>query len=257
MNTVLHTLLAPARTLLAVLHTAGCSALGIVGMAVFRRSGDWVMWRVGRRLWSIPLMRHVVGTEVHVEVHPDTLALARQKRGLVLLGNHQSLLDINAAFVACPTPIVFLSKASIRKVPLLGKINEMAGTVFVERGNRSSSEQAVKQLVHTLSLGRSVLVFPEGTRSATGDLQPFKKGAFHLALQAQAPMVPMWISGTHALLPPSAWLLRRATTSVTVTLGAPRFCEDGDTATSLRDWGHQAVSDLSRNAVSSPSRMAR
>ena len=175
MNTVLHTLLVPARTLLAVLHTASCSALGIVGMAVFRRSGDWVMWRVGRRLWSIPLMRHVVGTEVHVEVHPDTLALARQKRGIVLVGNHQSLLDINAAFVACPTPIVFLSKASIRKVPLLGKINEMAGTVFVERGNRSSSEKAVKQLVHTLSVGRSVLVFPEGTRSATGDLQPFQE----------------------------------------------------------------------------------
>ena len=107
MNTILHTLLALARTLLAVLHTASCSALGIVGMAVFRQSGDWVMWQVGRRLWSIPLMRHVVGTEVHVEVHPDTLALARQKRGIVLVGNHQSLLDINAAFVACPTPSCF------------------------------------------------------------------------------------------------------------------------------------------------------
>ena len=202
-------------------------------------------------------MRYVVGTEVHVEVHPDTLTLAEQKRGIVLVGNHQSLLDINAAFVASPTPIVFLSKASIRKVPLLGKINEMAGTVFVERGNRSSSEKAVKQLVDTLALGRSVLVFPEGTRSTTGNLQPFKKGAFHLAHQAKAPMVPMWISGTHALLPPSGWLLRPSTTSVTVNIGAPRFCENGDTATSLRDWGHQAVSDLSRQAVSNPSRMAR
>ena len=106
------------------------------------------------------MLRWVVGAKWSVEVHPATAKLAASHQGLVLVGNHTSLLDINAAFAAIPTPIVFLSKASIRKVPLLGRINEKAGTVFVERGNRSSSEKAIAHLTKTLEKGRSVLVFP-------------------------------------------------------------------------------------------------
>lgn len=238
-------LLSPFRTMLAVAYTAFCSAVGIVAMVVFRRDGDWVMWNVGRRLWSIPLMARVVGVQVEVDIHPDTLAMAQSQQGLLLVGNHQSLLDINASFAASPSPIVFLSKASIRKVPLLGKINEMAGTVFVERGNRKSSEAAVNQLVETLGMGRSVLVFPEGTRSIDGSLQPFKKGAFHLAVLAKAPVVPMWIDGTHELLPPSAWFIRPAQRNVKVRFGAPRLALEQDSPETLKSWAHQAVADLS------------
>jgi len=238
-------LLSPLRTMIAVTYTAFCSAVGIVAMVVFRRDGDWVMWNVGRRLWSIPLMKQIVGVQVEVDIHPDTLAMAQSQQGLLLVGNHQSFLDINASFAASPTPIVFLSKASIRKVPLLGKINEMAGTVFVERGNRKSSETAVNQLVETLGMGRSVLVFPEGTRSIDGTLQPFKKGAFHLAMLAKAPLVPMWIDGTHELLPPSAWFIRPARKQVKVRFGAPRLALDDDTPETLKSWAHQAVADLS------------
>ena len=238
-------LLSPLRTMVAVIYTAFCSAVGIVAMVMFRKDGDWVMWNVGRRLWSIPLMRRVVGVQVVVDIHPDTLALAQSQQGLLLVGNHQSFLDINASFAASPSPIVFLSKASIRKVPLLGKINEMAGTVFVERGSRKSSETAVNQLVETLRMGRSVLVFPEGTRSVDGSLQPFKKGAFHLAMQAKAPLVPMWIDGTHELLPPFAWFIRPAQRNVKVRFGAPRFALEQDTPETLKSWAHQAVTDLS------------
>ena len=213
--------LAPLRTLVAVAHTAFCSAFGLCAMALRLADGDWVMWNVGRRMWSKPMLRWVVGAKWSVEVHPATAKLAASHQGLVLVGNHTSLLDINAAFAAIPTPIVFLSKASIRKVPLLGRINEKAGTVFVERGNRASSEKAIAHLTKTLAKGRSVLVFPEGTRSKDGRLMPFKKGAFHLAAAAGAPIVPMHIEGTHAILPANGWTLRPVTSNIRVRIGAP------------------------------------
>ena len=214
-------LLAPLRTLVAIAHTAFCSAFGLLAMGLRLADGDWVMWNVGRRMWSEPMLRWVVGVKWSVEVHPETLHLASSHQGLVLVSNHTSLLDINAAFAAIPTPIVFLSKASIRKVPLLGKINEKAGTVFVERGNRASSEMAIAHLTQTLAKGRSVLVFPEGTRSKDGRMMPFKKGAFHLAAAAGAPIVPMHIDGTHAILPASGWSLRPVRQNIRVRIGAP------------------------------------
>ena len=157
-------ILAPFRTLIAIVHTAICCVIGLLAMALNKGNGSWVMWNLGRNMWSVPLIQWVLGAKLEVEVHPAAQELADSQQGVVLVANHCSLLDINAAFAGSPTPIVFLSKASIRKVPLLGKLNELAGTVFVERGNRASSEVAVKQLTQTLLNGRSVLVFPEDTQ---------------------------------------------------------------------------------------------
>jgi 1-acyl-sn-glycerol-3-phosphate acyltransferase len=232
------------RTLLAVLHTGACSAFGIVAMGLRLVDGDWVMWNIGRRGWSVPLLKHVVGVSTEVHIHSDTAALAKSKQGLVLVANHTSLLDINAAFAASPTPIVFLGKAGIRKVPLLGKINELAGTIFVERGNRQSSEKAVKTLTQTLKDGRSVLVFPEGTRSKNGALKPFKKGAFHLAAQAGAPIVPMHISGTYSHLPPTAWAFQKSKEPIVVRLGAPLASTAQDVTATMEE-AKSAVEALS------------
>lgn len=236
-------LLSPVRTLLAVIHTAFCSTVGLIAMGLDSGNGDWVMWNVGRVLWSRPLLRWIVGARLDIQVHPDTQALANQGRGMVLVANHSSFLDINAAFAASPTPIVFLSKASVRKVPLLGKLNELAGTVFVERGNRASSEKAVQQLTHTLKLGRSVLVFPEGTRSKDGTLMAFKKGAIHLANAAGAPIVPMHISGTWDRLAPGKVLIGPSSRGIEVRIGAPL----SDSTLSVQDTldlARQAVEDL-------------
>ena len=135
-------ILAPLKTLLAILHTALCSVTGLVAMALNANNGDWVMWRVGRQMWSRPLLAMDLGRQIGPGSPPRSASAWQTNDGVVLVANHTSLLDINAAFAASPTPIVFLSKASVRKVPLLGKLNELAGTVFVERGNRASSEKA-------------------------------------------------------------------------------------------------------------------
>lgn len=237
-------ILAPLKTLLAILHTALCSITGLIAMALSAHNGDWVMWRVGRQMWSRPLLQGILGAKLDIDVHPEAQALADRQQGVVLVANHTSLLDINAAFAASPTPIVFLSKASVRKVPLLGKLNELAGTVFVERGNRASSEKAVAQLTDTLKQGRSVLVFPEGTRSEDGALKPFKKGAFHLAQAAQAPIVPMHISGTWERLRPGAWLIEPSRKAIRVRVGAPLQQTEKDNPTTLMERAAHAVAVL-------------
>jgi len=223
---VLGWLLSPLVTLFAIMHTILSSIVGLVAMGLNPNGGDWMMWNVGRRFWSRPLLRWIVGARLDIDIHPHAQALANNGKGVVLVANHASLIDINAAFSASPWPIVFLSKASIRKVPLLGKLNELAGTVFVERGNRASSEQAVNQLTQTIKTGRSVLVFPEGTRSVDGTIQAFKKGAFHLAKAGGAHIVPMHIHGTHNRLPPNAWMFKPSNKAIRVRIGAP-FPSDG------------------------------
>ena len=102
------------RTLVAVLHTAACSAFGIAAMGLRLVDGDWVMWNIGRRGWSVPLLRHVLGVTTEVHIHPDTAALAKSNQGLVLVANHTSLLDINAAFAASPP---FLSSVATEPRP--------------------------------------------------------------------------------------------------------------------------------------------
>lgn len=237
-------MLSPLVTLLALLHTTLSSLVGLAAMGLNPSGGDWMMWNVGRRFWSRPLLRWMVGAQLEVDIHPDAQSLADAGMGVVLVANHTSLLDINAAFSASPWPIVFLSKASIRKVPLLGKLNELAGTVFVERGNRASSEKAVNQLTETLKMGRSVLVFPEGTRSADGAIKAFKKGAFHLAKAGGAPIVPMHISGTHDRLPTQAWFIRPTSVPIRVHIGAP-FSSDS-TPDELLTVARERVTELGR-----------
>lgn len=139
----------------------------------------------------------------------------------IFVSNHVSQLDINAASWAIPHPIVFLAKSSIRKVPILGTLNERVGTVFINRSDQSKSREAVFQLETTLKKGISVLVFPEGTRSMNERIQPFKKGAFYLAAHAQIPIVPLHIYGTQKVLPKGSFLIQ--SNPIHVRFGTPIY----------------------------------
>ncbi|MFN8058224.1 MAG: lysophospholipid acyltransferase family protein [Vicinamibacterales bacterium] len=93
-----------------------------------------------------------------------------------------------------------LYKAEIHKIPILAHGFDIVGFVPIERGNRERSALAIDQAVRQIRAGNSFLVFPEGTRSRTGELLPFKKGAFMMAMQAEAPVVPVAIEGSHAAM---------------------------------------------------------
>ena len=209
------------RSIICIFYSAFWCFLAVVTLFFFPKSSDFVLRQYAKRFWSKPMLKWLIGASITVEISNKSQELFDSNKGAILMANHSSSLDITVCFVASPTPIVFLAKASIRKIPFLGSANARVGTVFVERGNQQSTLKAISTLVKTVKDGRSVVVYPEGTRSKDGKIQPFKKGGFHLAVQAEAPIIPVYIGGTHKRLPSSDFSIKRFKDPIIVRFGDP------------------------------------
>lgn len=118
---------------------------------------------------------------------------------VVFMPNHQSNCDPPAVAVVLP-PVLIMAKKEFFRVPVLGTGMRMRGFIPVDRTNRDRAFDAVDQAVEALKAGHSFLAFPEGTRSKTGRLQPFKKGVFVMAIKAGAPIIPISVSGTRKVM---------------------------------------------------------
>jgi len=119
----------------------------------------------------------------------------------ILMANHESHLDPPSIIRTSDRPIGFLAKAELKRVPIMGWAMERTGHVFVDRKNKDKSHASIDRAAARVAEGRCVLVFPEGTRTQTGDLLPFKKGGFILAVKSQVPIIPIGLAGTRAIYP--------------------------------------------------------
>ncbi len=119
---------------------------------------------------------------------------------VVYVSNHQSWFDIFALLTVIPGQMRFVAKKELAKVPILGKAIRAAGHIYIDRSNRQEAFSAYERSAEYIRQGMSAVVFAEGTRSRTGELQQFKKGPFVLALAAQVPIVPVYCAGTFTLL---------------------------------------------------------
>jgi 1-acyl-sn-glycerol-3-phosphate acyltransferase len=135
----------------------------------------------------------------------------------VYAANHRSSIEPPVVFFSLKSLFPHLSilyKAELRRLPVLVWIFDAAGFVPLERANRGQSLPAVDAAAKTLAGGRSFVIFPEGTRSRTHELLPFKKGGFVMAIQAQVPVVPVAVSGSNTVLRRGSMIIRAGTIRV-------------------------------------------
>jgi 1-acyl-sn-glycerol-3-phosphate acyltransferase len=175
-----------------------------------------LLYRAGRG--GVRLGLFLSGVKLRVE---GTEHIQRN-RAAVYAVNHTSNVEPPILFEALHTlfpRLRVLYKAELRKLPILVRAWDLAGFVPLERGNREQSLPAIDRAAQALREGNSFLIFPEGTRSRTGALLPFKKGGFIMAIQAQAPVVPVAIEGAHAAMHKGSFVIRPV--AVTVRFGEP------------------------------------
>ncbi len=140
-----------------------------------------------------------------------------EQRPAVFVFNHQSKVDVVIMAKLLRKDIAGVGKKEIKQMPLIGKTLELAGTIFIDRENSHSAIEAMKPLVDAMRhQGKSVAIAPEGTRSITPKLAPFKKGPFHLAMQAGVPIVPVVIHNAGDVAPKGDFVFRQATVEVDV-----------------------------------------
>ena len=130
----------------------------------------------------------------------------------MFVGNHQTALDVLLLGTIFPKNCGVTAKKQLKRVPFLGWFMALSGTVFIDRANRITALKAFEGAAQEMRDKRqSVFIFPEGTRSNAPEpmLLPFKKGAFHLAIQAKVPIVPVVSACYWGVLSPKEWRFRR------------------------------------------------
>lgn len=137
-------------------------------------------------------------------------------RAAVYCSNHQSNVDPPILFEALHPRMHILYKHEIDQIPILARAFRLGGFIPVDRRNREASLRSIENGASSIRSGNSFLIFPEGTRSRSDELLPFKKGGIHMAILAQAPIVPVAIRGGRSAMQKGTWLIRPVVVDIAV-----------------------------------------
>ena len=211
MSTLVAAVRSAAAYIAVSLYVAIAAPLGMVLAVAFRWKS--LLYVLGH--WGVTLGTSLSGIRTRVE--------GRQHlppgRAVVFCCNHQSNIDPPILFQALHPRLHILFKRELTKLPLLGRAFQIGGFVPIDRGSREQSMVAIDEAAASLKRGNSFLTFPEGTRSRTGALLPFKRGPFLMALKAQVPVVPVAIQGAAEAMRKGSRVIRPVI--VTVRIGEP------------------------------------
>ncbi|MGH6741099.1 MAG: lysophospholipid acyltransferase family protein, partial [Bradyrhizobium sp.] len=198
-----------AATYVAVsLYVLVTASLGMLLALVFRWPGIlYIFGHGGVRLgvWLCGIRVRLAGAE-HLP----------HDRAAVYCANHQSNIDPPVLFDVLHPRMHIVYKAEINAIPLLARAFRMGGFVPIDRRNKEAAMRSIEQGAATIRAGSSFLIFPEGTRSRTAELLPFKKGGFIMAIKAGAPIVPVAIQGGREAMQRGSRIIRPVTISIRV-----------------------------------------
>ncbi|PHE81861.1 1-acyl-sn-glycerol-3-phosphate acyltransferase [Bacillus pseudomycoides] len=163
--------------------------------------------------WFGKKMVRVAGSTVQV----NGIENVPKDKPVLVVSNHQSDMDIPVLLGYLNKPIGFVSKAEIKKFPIVPTWMELMNCVFMDRSNRRQSLQAIKDGIELLKNGHSIVIFPEGTRSKAGEMGEFKAGSFHLAVKAGVAILPVTVDGTYKMFETNGNRMKPAHATVTIS----------------------------------------
>ncbi|MDW8436467.1 MAG: lysophospholipid acyltransferase family protein [Chloroherpetonaceae bacterium] len=190
----------------------------------FRKFGG--LWaRIG--LWLSGVKLRVIGEENY-----------DPKASYVIVSNHASMYDILAALAGLKSNLRIMAKIELAKVPLWGWAVRRGDFIFIRRGGNREALQSLLEAKQKLDEGKSAYIFADGTRSPDGTIQPFKRGAFTIAVKAQKPILPITILGSHKIMPRDTLRINGGT--ITLVIDKP-IAPDGKTDEQLLEETHKVI----------------
>jgi 1-acyl-sn-glycerol-3-phosphate acyltransferase len=184
------------------------------GSIPFDRKGDffrWCPWMWAKCiLWTFNIKVSVKGFE-NIDLHQP----------YIFVSNHASMADIPTVMVALKGKVNIVFKKELTWVPIWGWALRYGHFIMIDRSNPRDAMASIERAAQTIRSGQSVILFPEGTRTSNGKLQPFKRGAFTLAAKSGVPVVPMIINNTFGIMPKGSLNVKRADISVVLEKPIP------------------------------------
>lgn len=154
-----------------------------------------------------------------IDVSACGLENIHHHRSQIFFVNHQSNIDVLILGATVPVPFFWLYKHTLDRMPIIGRALRRQGHVSIVRTDPARARESIEKAAQLVRDGKNLLVFPEGTRSGSPQMRPFKKGVFHLAIDAKAPIVPVSIAHSWKIMPRGS--LRLAPTHVSVRFHPP------------------------------------
>ena len=191
-----------ALNLFIALHTLVFGTYGVL-LALFGGSA-WFVHFYCAVPWAKTILK-VCGVRVELEGAESI----RRDIPRIYMANHCSYFDIFALLSALPVDFKFIVKQELMEIPVFGHAMRRAGYIGIERKDPRKALKSMHEAAERIRNGASVLIFPEGTRSDDGRLQPFKPGGFHLALKSGCDIVPVTIIGSHRIAPKGSWNIQK------------------------------------------------
>jgi 1-acyl-sn-glycerol-3-phosphate acyltransferase len=180
----------------------------------FDRSGKW--FRRSPLLWS-KIILWTFGIKIKVAGYENL----DNSKSYVFVSNHASMFDIPTVMVALKGRVNIVFKEELTYVPVWGWALRFGHFIMIDRSNPRKALASIERAAETIRAGSSVILFPEGTRTQDGKLQPFKRGAFSLAAKAGVPVVPLTINGTFKIMPKGSFSVIPA--NISVIIGMPVY----------------------------------
>lgn len=220
----------------------GVASVHAILLAFVRRDRSLVARDYGRAMQK--LMHPILGLQVRVHGEENL----RKSRPCVYVVNHQSAFDVPILAGIYPEDTVLIAKKELRKLPLFGWIYEATGNILIDRSHNQSAVQRLREArVAIQERGVSIWIFPEGTRGKVqGKLLPFKKGAFHLAIDSGAPLVPIVVSPVLTLFDVKRRRIRKGVAQIRILEPIPTAGYTEEDLPRLMDEVHSKMSSALR-----------